>query len=243
MLWTARCEPALCSAGGWPCGRMQQRQQRSRRTLHRSPCQPRASLRSTTCGSTLPWAAHPSCSRSAFTPQHNGEQWWHLQQGLRMTPVPTWLQVLRNLVLVQGSLAAAKRLHVNLLSRVLQLSMAFHDSTPTGRLLNRFARDTDGGVHLPQINPCCHGVLHAVYACGNIFPPLCSDHKIPADPLCPRHRWRCALAYCLSCTHPYVHEATRSTWLAAATGQPTARLQSQARSIHPASLPALVCSA
>ena len=58
------------------------------------------------------------------------------------------VQVCRNLVLVQGSLTAAKRMHHNLLGHVLKLSMAFHDSTPTGRLLNRFARDTEGGGSL-----------------------------------------------------------------------------------------------
>ena len=52
----------------------------------------------------------------------------------------------RNLVLVYGSNTAAQRMHQRLLAHVLRLPMAFHDSTPTGRLLNRFARDTEGGA-------------------------------------------------------------------------------------------------
>ena len=52
----------------------------------------------------------------------------------------------RNTVLVLGSLTAAKRMHQGLLDNVLRLPMSFHDSTPTGRLLNRFARDTEAGA-------------------------------------------------------------------------------------------------
>ena len=54
----------------------------------------------------------------------------------------------RNTVLVLGSLTAAKRMHQGLLDNVLRLPMSFHDSTPTGRLLNRFARDTEAGALL-----------------------------------------------------------------------------------------------
>ena len=59
---------------------------------------------------------------------------------------PTVLQMSRNTVLVLGSLTAAKRMHSGLLTNILKLPMSFHDSTPTGRLLNRFARDTEAGT-------------------------------------------------------------------------------------------------
>ena len=36
-----------------------------------------------------------------------------------------------------------------LLTNILKLPMSFHDSTPTGRLLNRFARDTEAGTAVP----------------------------------------------------------------------------------------------
>lgn len=42
-----------------------------------------------------------------------------------------------------GALTAAKRLHNNLLSKVLRLPMAFFDTTPLGRILNRFSKDVD----------------------------------------------------------------------------------------------------
>ncbi|XP_045104248.1 multidrug resistance-associated protein 1-like isoform X3 [Portunus trituberculatus] len=42
-----------------------------------------------------------------------------------------------------GSLDAAKKLHANLLYNVLRLPMSFFDTTPLGRLINRFSKDVD----------------------------------------------------------------------------------------------------
>lgn len=42
-----------------------------------------------------------------------------------------------------GALTASKKLHNNLLSKVLQLPMSFFDTTPLGRILNRFSKDVD----------------------------------------------------------------------------------------------------
>ena len=51
--------------------------------------------------------------------------------------------VLRNLVTVWGSYRASKKMHARLLDHVLLLPMAFFDSQPLGRLLNRFTKDTE----------------------------------------------------------------------------------------------------
>ncbi|KAL0032002.1 hypothetical protein WJX77_000079 [Trebouxia sp. C0004] len=51
--------------------------------------------------------------------------------------------VLRDVVAVWGSYRASKCMHERLLSRVLTLPMAFFDSQPMGRLLNRFTKDTE----------------------------------------------------------------------------------------------------
>lgn len=53
------------------------------------------------------------------------------------------VQIVRSIVLVLGSLNAAKKLQNSLLSTVLHLPMSFFDSQPTGRLLNRFTRDVE----------------------------------------------------------------------------------------------------
>ncbi|KAK9817530.1 hypothetical protein WJX74_009211 [Apatococcus lobatus] len=45
--------------------------------------------------------------------------------------------------LVMGGLRASRKLHANLLERVMRLPMSFFDSQPSGRLLNRFTKDTE----------------------------------------------------------------------------------------------------
>jgi len=52
-------------------------------------------------------------------------------------------QISRAVILVLGSISAARRLQASLLSIVLRLPMSFFDSQPTGRLLNRFTKDTE----------------------------------------------------------------------------------------------------
>lgn len=42
-----------------------------------------------------------------------------------------------------GALKAAKHLHSRLLYNILRLPLAFFDTTPLGRIVNRFSRDTD----------------------------------------------------------------------------------------------------
>ena len=48
----------------------------------------------------------------------------------------------RNATSIWGSVRAASRLHAALLAKVLGLPMAFFDSQPLGRLLNRFTKVT-----------------------------------------------------------------------------------------------------
>lgn len=51
--------------------------------------------------------------------------------------------VARNIIAVWGSYRASKTMHARLLGHVLLLPMAFFDSQPLGRLLNRFTKDTE----------------------------------------------------------------------------------------------------
>eukprot|EP00887_Chlorella_sp_A99_P003460 scaffold7.g3460.t1 len=52
-------------------------------------------------------------------------------------------QACKAVALVLGSVQAARALQDNLLQRTVRLPMSFFDSQPTGRLLNRFTRDTE----------------------------------------------------------------------------------------------------
>ena len=49
----------------------------------------------------------------------------------------------RGLILTYGSLTAARNLHNSLLDKTLLLPCSFFDTQPTGRLMNRFTRDTE----------------------------------------------------------------------------------------------------
>lgn len=46
-------------------------------------------------------------------------------------------------VIIMGSISASRTLHRQLLAKVVRLPMSFFDSQPTGRLLNRFTKDTE----------------------------------------------------------------------------------------------------
>ena len=93
------------------------------------------------------------------------------------------LQGGRALLLVLGSFNASRRLHVNLLAKVMRLPMAFFDSQPTGRLLNRCASDPWSGF----IILCA--VLHT--SCYNLFdsqPTGVSTHWYVLN-RCTSHSW------------------------------------------------------
>jgi ATP-binding cassette subfamily C (CFTR/MRP) protein 1 len=47
------------------------------------------------------------------------------------------------LIFALGSLKAARHLHFRLLHNILRLPLQFFDTTPLGRVINRFSRDTD----------------------------------------------------------------------------------------------------
>lgn len=45
--------------------------------------------------------------------------------------------------LALGTLRAASTLHFHMLHNILQCSMSFFDTTPVGRIINRFGKDVD----------------------------------------------------------------------------------------------------
>ena len=65
-----------------------------------------------------------------------------------------------------GSVRAARALHHNLLRGLLRLPMSFFDSQPTGRLMNRFTKDTqavDLTLMMVQYDHCTD--LHIADTC------------------------------------------------------------------------------
>ena len=58
---------------------------------------------------------------------------------------------IQNIAVILGSIRAATTLHENLLDTIFHLPMKFFDTQPTGRLINRFTKDTESiDLSLPQ---------------------------------------------------------------------------------------------
>ena len=89
--------------------------------------------------------------------------------------------VCRSIVLAYYSVKASRSLHGKLVKSIMFAKMRFFDTTPTGRLLNRFSRDMDKiDIQLPasaaQVRDCVracvclHTVAHA-YVMTIVLPP------------------------------------------------------------------------
>uniref|UniRef100_A0ACB8FBB0 Multidrug resistance-associated protein 5 n=1 Tax=Sphaerodactylus townsendi TaxID=933632 RepID=A0ACB8FBB0_9SAUR len=85
------------------------------------------------------------------------------------------LKAVRGVVFVKGTLRASSRLHDELFRRILRSPMKFFDTTPTGRILNRFSKDMDEvDVRLPfQAEMLIQNVILLFFCVGviaGVFP-------------------------------------------------------------------------
>ncbi|XP_004424724.1 PREDICTED: multidrug resistance-associated protein 5 isoform X1 [Ceratotherium simum simum] len=80
------------------------------------------------------------------------------------------LKAIRGMVFVKGTLRASSRLHDELFRRILRSPMKFFDTTPTGRILNRFSKDMDEvDVRLPfQAEMFIQNVILVFFCVGMI---------------------------------------------------------------------------
>ncbi|XP_015262676.1 PREDICTED: multidrug resistance-associated protein 5 [Gekko japonicus] len=85
------------------------------------------------------------------------------------------LKAVRGVAFVKGTLRASSRLHDELFRRILRSPMKFFDTTPTGRILNRFSKDMDEvDVRLPfQAEMFIQNVILVFFCVGviaGVFP-------------------------------------------------------------------------
>ncbi|XP_018432035.1 PREDICTED: multidrug resistance-associated protein 5 isoform X1 [Nanorana parkeri] len=85
------------------------------------------------------------------------------------------LKAVRGVVFVKGTLRASSKLHDDLFRRILRSPMKFFDTTPTGRILNRFSKDLDEvDVRLPfQAEMFIQNVILVFFCLGvisSVFP-------------------------------------------------------------------------
>ena len=61
------------------------------------------------------------------------------------------------IIMALGSIRAARHFHANLFTGLLRLPMSFFDAQPTGRLMNRFTKDTQAvDLTLVQVHLTSH---------------------------------------------------------------------------------------
>ncbi|XP_063772646.1 ATP-binding cassette sub-family C member 5 isoform X1 [Pseudophryne corroboree] len=85
------------------------------------------------------------------------------------------LKAVRGVVFVKGVLRASSKLHDELFRRILRSPMKFYDTTPTGRILNRFSKDMDEvDIRLPfQAEMFVQNVILVFFCLGviaGVFP-------------------------------------------------------------------------
>ncbi|KAI8472504.1 MAG: P-loop containing nucleoside triphosphate hydrolase protein [Monoraphidium minutum] len=83
--------------------------------------------------------------------------------------------LVRSALLVVGSVAASRKLHRELLAKLVRLPMSFFDAQPSGRLINRFTKDTEAvdtqmAMAVNSALACVVGVLLSVVAVVAVSP-------------------------------------------------------------------------
>jgi ATP-binding cassette subfamily C (CFTR/MRP) protein 1 len=72
-----------------------------------------------------------------------GDPRWYLAVFASIGVVNALFTYARSLSFYYTARNASQRMHQNLLAKVMRLPMSFFDSTPTGRIINRFSKDTE----------------------------------------------------------------------------------------------------
>jgi ABC-type multidrug transport system fused ATPase/permease subunit len=101
-------------------------------------------------------------------------------------------QVVKAVVLVLGSVHAAGALQASLLATVLRLPMSFFDAQPTGRLLNRFTKDTEA------VDTSLQSSISSFLNCAVRWAPPCTPTHTSSNPRTPPLDTD---ASCCSCLH------------------------------------------
>jgi ABC-type multidrug transport system fused ATPase/permease subunit len=75
------------------------------------------------------------------------------------------LTTLRSLVLFMGSLKASRKIHSKLLDRILSATVRFYDTTPLGRVVNRFSSDleTIDQAIAPSLSFLLYSIIATIY--------------------------------------------------------------------------------
>ncbi|OQV17406.1 Multidrug resistance-associated protein 1 [Hypsibius exemplaris] len=80
------------------------------------------------------------------------------------------------LLMAYGQIRASRNLHQNMLARILRAPMAFFDTTPLGRIVNRFSKDVDTvDAGLPE---CIRMFLNCLFMVLSVIVVICMSTPI-----------------------------------------------------------------
>ncbi len=97
----------------------------------------------------------------------------------------TLLVVAMSFAMVAGAVLGARTLHDNMLTAVLRSPMSFFDTTPLGRILNRFSKVSILG-YLYDICTCrliCNNLLHISFIHDTLHYISAGEPIIPITPI------------------------------------------------------------
>ncbi|KAH0609923.1 uncharacterized protein H6S33_012469 [Morchella sextelata] len=86
--------------------------------------------------------------------------WYYLIGYLLIGLVYTTMSFIREAVVFYGSLRASKRIHERLLHHIMRAKFRFFDSTPLGRIINRFSKDVEAIDQ--EVAPVALGMVHSL---------------------------------------------------------------------------------
>lgn len=86
--------------------------------------------------------------------------WYYLIGYLLIGLTYTTMSFIREAVVFYGSLRASKRIHERLLHHIMRAKFKFFDSTPLGRIINRFSKDVEAVDQ--EVAPVALGMVHSL---------------------------------------------------------------------------------
>lgn len=94
------------------------------------------------CSWAFPMTSSPNTARFAKS-GGDVDVWYYLGGYALLGLVYTITSFIREAVVFYGSLRASKRIHEQLLHHIMRAKFRFFDSTPLGRIINRFSKDIE----------------------------------------------------------------------------------------------------
>jgi ABC-type multidrug transport system fused ATPase/permease subunit len=110
---------------------------------------------------TCSWALPVSKAEVVIsTTGSNVDVWYYLGVYALLGAIYVLLSFIREITVFGGSIRASKQIHEQLLHNVMRAKTRFFDSTPLGRIMNRFSKDLEAVDQ--EVAPVALGMIHSL---------------------------------------------------------------------------------